>query len=326
MSDPKQTINGDAGNVVSGDVTINNYSAEASPADSQLMSKRQRKHLNRLIDELVEAGESRPGMWWTIHNKLNNENINEMTSTDYHAAIEMLEARKNRIKYLKDCNYLIRKIIKITDNSHLKERDHYCLRNFGSTYLKDLDKEQLQKVFGYFDDLLKSSDNEKNTEQAQGIVQKTAKSGVTRKKWFFLWGLGLVIVIAILAGGINHFGKRASAKERTINSDSVFSVDTSNSVINASLPALRGVFPGLNKYKDALHSVATYRQKSGWHTLKFVVGAEPSVPESYGVKGKACYINLNPEGDYARVSVASCRSLLLDQQDTPSNNYRFILK
>ncbi|WP_072627867.1 hypothetical protein [Serratia marcescens] len=326
MSDPKQTVNGDAGNVVSGDVTINNYSIETSPADSQLMSDRQRKHLNRLINELVDAGESRPGMWCAIHNKLNNENINEMTSADYHSAIEILEERRRGIKYRKDCNHLIGKIKRITDESLLKERDYYCLRRFGSSYLKDLDKEQLQEVFGYFVDLLNSSDNEKNTEQVLVGVKKTVKPEVTSKKRIFLWGLGLIIAIATLAGGINHFGKQVSIKERTINPDSIFTVDSSNSVINASLPSLRSVFPGLNKYKDALHSLATYRQKSGWHTLKFVVGAEPSVPESYGVRGHVCYINLNPEGDYARVSVASCRSLLLDQQDTPSNNYRFILK
>ncbi|MGK3446150.1 hypothetical protein ACSLO8_30820, partial [Escherichia coli] len=45
-----------------------------------------------------------------------------------------------------------------------------------------------------------------------------------------------------------------------------------------SIPALRSMFPGLNKYSDDFHSVSSYKQKTGWHTLKFTVSANTIIP------------------------------------------------
>lgn len=121
-------------------------------------------------------------------------------------------------------------------------------------------------------------------------------------------------------------GKWGNAKAVASTETSVFNIKTNDKIIEDSIPALRSMFPGLNKYSDDFHSVSSYKQKSGWHTLKFTVSTQAIIPESYGVKGKTCYININPDGRYARVLTAPCRALLLDQQNTPDSKYRYILK
>ncbi|ECL6953790.1 hypothetical protein FTR14_04785 [Salmonella enterica] len=138
--------------------------------------------------------------------------------------------------------------------------------------------------------------------------------------------LHLIIVIAATMLGVTRFSGNGSAAGHRSENPTVFTADTSDSVIASSIPALRSIFPGLNKYSGDFISVSTYKQKTGWHTLKFSVSSQSAVPESYAVRGKTCYININPDGSYARVLTAPCRSLLLDQQSTPGSKYRFILK
>lgn len=329
MSKEKQTVNGDVGNVVSGDVTIHNYSAEASSpaAAQQPISSLQKRDLHRLMDELVDAGESKRELWLMIHTKLNTTTVNEMTAADYHNAVVILQEQASRRKYLKDCNTLISKIITITEPTYRVDRDRYCLKHFGTTLLKGLDKEQLQGVFGHFDELLSISDDDKALSQTRDTVAEPVESVPTRnRKLYVILGGVLVLVAIVIAGMMVYTGKWGEAKAVSSPEASVFNIKTSDKIIEASVPSLRGMFPGLNKYSDDFYSVSTYKQKSGWHTLKFTVSPQSSVPESYGVRGKTCYININPDGSYARVLTAPCRSLLLDQQSTPGSKYRFILK
>ncbi|EJY9555669.1 hypothetical protein OHS49_000808 [Salmonella enterica] len=325
MSKEKQTVNGDVGNVVSGDVTIHNYSGEVTPAAQQPMSLLQKSALHRLMDELVDAGESKRELWIMLHARLNTTTVSEMTAADYHQAVEILEESARRIKYLKDSNILISKIMGLTDPAYRVDRDRYCLKHFGTTHLKGLDKEQLQGVFGYFDDLLNSGREEKSapSEVSSPSPGQSTQSG--NKKIYVIVGV-LIIVIAATMLGVTRFSGNGSAAGHRSENPTVFTADTSDSVIASSIPALRSIFPGLNKYSGDFISVSTYKQKTGWHTLKFSVSSQSAVPESYAVRGKTCYININPDGSYARVLTAPCRSLLLDQQSTPGSKYRFILK
>ncbi|EAA8046620.1 hypothetical protein ACV23_08540 [Salmonella enterica] len=75
-------------------------------------------------------------------------------------------------------------------------------------------------------------------------------------------------------------------------------------------------------FQPELYTIA-FRSPVRW---VISVSSQSAVPESYAVRGKTCYININPDGSYARVLTAPCRSLLLDQQSTPGSKYRFILK
>lgn len=327
MNKEKQTVNGDVGNVVSGDVTIHNYSADASPSAQQPISSLQKWDLHRLMDELVALGESKRELWLVIHTKLNTKTVNEMTAADYHCAVDILQEYAQRIKNLKDRNLLVSKIMALTDPDYRLDRDRYCLKHFGTTHLKGLDKEQLQAVFGYFDDLLIVSDDSKMPSQPPETVVEPVESVPLRSRKPYMVLGGVLVLAAIFFAGMMVFsGKWGEARAISSPEASVFNIKTSDKIIEASVPALRSMFPGLNKYSDGLHSVSSYRQKTGWHTLKFTVSAQAIVPEGYSVKGKTCYININPDGSYARVLTAPCRSLLLDQQDIPGSKYRFILK
>ncbi|HIA4108982.1 TPA: hypothetical protein ACWQDP_004310 [Escherichia coli] len=328
MSKEKQTVNGDVGNVVSGDVTIHNYSADILPSAQQPISLLQKRDLHRLMDELVDLGESKRELWMTIHTKLNTKTVNEMTAADYHGAVEILQRYAQQIQNMKDCNLLVSKIMALTDPGYRLDRDRYCLKHFGTTHLKGLDKEQLQAVFGYFDDLLNIRDESKTLSPPSESGAKSVATVPTRSRKPHVVVLGgvLVLVAIFFVGMIVFAGKWGNAKAVASTETSVFNIKTNDKIIEDSIPALRSMFPGLNKYSDDFHSVSSYKQKTGWHTLKFTVSAKASVPENYSVKGKVCYINISPDGSYARVLPAPCRSLLLDQQSTPDSKYRFILK
>lgn len=325
MSKEKQTVNGDVGNVVSGDVTIHHYSADVSPSAQQPISLLQKRDLHRLMDELVEAGESKRELWLMIHTKLNTSTVNEMTTADYHCAVEILQEYAQRIQNLKDRNLLVSKIMTLTDPTFRLDRDRYCLKHFGTTHLKGLDKEQLQEIFGYFDDLLNANDENKTSSQIQEAASEAVGSSSSRARKSYKILSGVIILAVVLTAGMGVADKWLGVKNVTPSPNNIFSIETSNQIIAASVPALRSIFPGLNKYSADLLSLSSYKQKSGWHTLKFTVSTQAIVPEEYGVKGKTCYININPDGSYARVLTAPCRALLLDQQNTPDSKYRYIL-
>ncbi|KFK92773.1 MULTISPECIES: hypothetical protein [unclassified Serratia (in: enterobacteria)] len=324
MSELKQTVNGDVGNVVSGDVTINNYAGDISSTAQQPISLLQKRDLHKLMDELVEAGESKREMWLMLHTKLNTTTVNEMTAADYHCAVGILQECARRIKYLKDCNILVAKIISITGQEYRIERDRYCLKRFGTTHLKGMTKEQLQEIFGYFDDLLNNCEYGRTEPLQQGAATEPIKATLSTKT--ALWSGVVITIVAVFAGFMGISDKLPSVKDDTQNEAKLFAVETSNGVINASIPALRSIFPGLNKYKNDLISLSTYKQKSGWHTLKFTVSPQSSAPDAYAVKGKVCYINISPDGGYSRVLSTPCRLLLLDQHNVPDEKYRFILR
>ncbi|MGL4486489.1 MAG: hypothetical protein ACRCUG_05795 [Yersinia sp. (in: enterobacteria)] len=202
MSQPKQTVNGEVGNVVSGDVTIHNYSGEVSSVTMQPISLLQKRDLHRLMDELVEAGESKREMWLMIHTRLNTTTVKEMTTSDYHSAVEILKECAQKIKNLKDRNMLVAKIISITDSMYRIDRDRYCLKHFGTTHLKGLDKEQLQEVFGHFDDLLNACDEGQVLPSPQPVKFKT----LANIKPYIVWRGGVITTAATLVWFLKFYG------------------------------------------------------------------------------------------------------------------------
>ncbi|AVX39782.1 hypothetical protein [Yersinia massiliensis] len=327
MSEPKQTVNGDVGNVVSGDVTINNYSGEVSTATQQPISLLQKRDLHRLMDELVDAGESKREMWLLLHTRLNTTTVNEMTAADYHGAVEILQGYAQRIKYLKDCNILVAKVISITDPAYRKDRDRYCLKHFGTTHLKGMSKEQLQEIFGYFDELLDVCDDCEVLPLPKDTVPQPAKTTVlTKRKPLVILGGGVIIVAAALVGFVSYSDRWASAKETRTSEENIFIVETNDNIINASIPALRSIFPGLNKYKADFLSVSSYRQKSGWRTIVLPIADDAPVRAKYNLDQNKCYINISPDGDYAKVLNTSCLKLLIDSSESQGKAPRYRLK
>ncbi|MFT2791776.1 hypothetical protein ACMV5I_17140 [Serratia sp. T13T92] len=325
MSEQKQTVNGDVGNVVSGDVTINNYSGEVSSVSQQPISLLQKRDLHRLMDELVEAGESKREMWLMLHTRLNTTTVNEMTAADYHCAVEIIQGYAQRIKYLKDCNILVAKVISITDPAYRMDRDRYCLKRFGTTHLKGMSKEQLQEIFGYFDDLLNAYDDSKVLPLPQDRVpQPVQTTSISKRKPLVILGAGAIIVAAVLVGFVSYSDGWASAKQKISGEADIFIVETSDNILNASIPALRSIFPGLNKYKADFISVSSYKQKSGWYTIVLPIADDAPVRAKYKLDQNKCYINISPDGGYAKVLNSTCLKLLIDSPENQGKapNYR----
>lgn len=324
MSKEKQTVNGDVGNVVSGEVTIHNYSVEASPATQLPISLLQKRDLHRLMDGLVSLGESKRELWLMIHTKLNTKTVSEMTAADYHSAVEILQEYAQQIQNLKDRNILVGKIMILTEQAYRLDRDRYCLKHFGTTHLKGLDKEQLQLIFGYFDDLLNANDENKASSQAQETVStlNETKSAVTKgRKPYVILG-GVIILAAVVVGSVGFAGKWGT-KPLVVSG---FSIETNDKIISASVPALRSIFPGLNKYSNDFLSISSYKQKSGWHTIVLPISGNAFARGKYKLSKPKCYINIYPDGSYARILVDECQRFLLDEQDVPGKSHKFLLK
>lgn len=328
MNKEKQTVNGDVGNVVSGDVTIYNYSADVPSAAHQAISLLQKRDLHRLMDELVAQGESKRELWLTIHTKLNTNTVNEMTAADYHCAVEILQEYAKRIQNLKDRNLLVSKIMVLTDPSYRLDRDRYCLKHFGTTHLKGLDKEQLQSVFGYFDDLLnvRSDENHVSLAPHDAELSPPQLASKTNHKNFVILSSVIALAIAVGIGFTVFKNHRAPAKEANQNGKSAFTAETNDSVINNAIPALRSVFPGLDKYKSDFVTVTNYKQKTGWHTLALTITSDSPARGKYRIAQEKCYINISPDGSYARVLNSSCLSFLKDSDNRGGDSFRYHLK
>lgn len=324
----KQTVNGDVGNVVSGDVTIHNYTAGVSHTAQQPISLLQKRDLHRLMDELVDAGESKRELWLVLHTKLNTKTVNEMTAADYHCAVEILQEHAQRVKDQKDCNTLVSKIMAITDPAYRLDRDRYCLKHFGTTHLKGLDKEQLQSVFGYFDDLLNVEPDENTVSPvSQGTELKPSRlTSKTNYKIFVVLSSLIALVIAVGIGLAIFLNDSPPTKEANQNGISVFTVETNDSVINNAIPALRSVFPGLDKYKSDFVNVSNYKQKTGWHTLVLTMTSDSPARVKYNLEQEKCYINISPDGSYARVLNSSCLSFLMDSSNRRGDVFKYHLK
>ena len=328
MNKQKQTVNGDVGNVVSGDVTIHNYTAGVSHAAQQPISLLQKRDLHRLMDEFVDAGESKRELWLVLHTKLHTKTVNEMTAADYHCAVKILQKYAQRVKVQKDCNTLVSKIMTITNPAYRLDRDRYCLKHFGTTHLKGLDKEQLQSVFGYFDDLLNVEPDENTVSPvAQGTELKPSR--VTSKanyKIFVILSSVVALVIAVGIGLTIFLNGSPATKQAYQNGISSFTAETNDRVVNTAIPALRSVFPELDKYKSDFVNVSNYIQKIGWHTLVLTMTSGSPAWVKYNLKQEKCYINISPDSSYARVLNSSCLSFLMYSSSRRGYVFKYHLK
>lgn len=323
----KQEIKGDVGNVVSGSVNITNH--HYSDDGQQLGSEPpilgvQKRDLHEKMDALVLQGESKRELWLMLHRHCNVATVDEMTVGQYHQAVEYLDSYAEKLQYKKDCKELVRTILKLTKPPLDEERNRYCLKHMGTTLLNSMSKEQLQSVFAYFDNVLSDLEHSAaTTENVEKPIPETGETASIKKNNVAKW-LVLAVFITI-GGGVAYSLKPDPTTAAAIEPERGFTVETKDKVIASELPNIRSVFPGLDKYQSSFSSSYTYIQKSGWHTLAVKVSGDSEAGNRFKTDGVKCFINLSPDGDYARVLKEVCRKIFLNRDNTPDSKFRFHL-
>uniref|UniRef100_UPI0035C67795 hypothetical protein n=1 Tax=Serratia quinivorans TaxID=137545 RepID=UPI0035C67795 len=151
-----QRFKGDVGNVAGRDVINISLPPEPpGPKKDEVLATSQRLHINGLITNIVNEGkkkgetdeqyvERRKKIWRLLHAHLGVECVNEMKKSQFDKAITYLSGLAAEVKESKRCGTLIKKIL--NNDAGRKSFHEYCIAQFGTTQLTELNITQLQQV------------------------------------------------------------------------------------------------------------------------------------------------------------------------------------
>jgi len=106
---------------------------------------------------------------------------------------------------------------------------------------------------------------------------------------------------------------------------SEFLVKTDNATVTALLPAIKKVFPGLDKYASQLRDIAVH--ENYFTTIQFSVPQDAQIPKSDDrgmAAGNNCFVEINKEHTAVKIGKTGCRALALDRDlNDPNGNERW---
>lgn len=105
--------------------------------------------------------------------------------------------------------------------------------------------------------------------------------------------------------------------------DSKFTVVTDNKTVMAALPALRSACPGLDKYSGQLSNVRT--ENNFRTSVVFDVADSNRIPDAYKAGGNTCFVEIDSDGKTIYIEKQACKSLCLDQVQTPTGQLKIAL-
>ena len=107
------------------------------------------------------------------------------------------------------------------------------------------------------------------------------------------------------------------------SASSVFSVSSDDPLVMKTLPAIRQVCPGLDKYSQAFESV---RVEENFRTsILFDIPELARIPDAYKAGGHTCYIEIDSKGKSVFIEKLACKSICLDQLNTPNGQLKIDL-
>lgn len=102
-----------------------------------------------------------------------------------------------------------------------------------------------------------------------------------------------------------------------------FKVVSDSPLVGKALPAIRQACPGLDKYSQALKNI---RVQDNFRTsILFDVTESASIPDAYKVGGHTCYVEIDSTGKSIFIEKLGCKSLCLDQLNTPDGQLKIDL-
>lgn len=161
----EQNIHGDnLGQVVNAN-TVNINNNDNDSIDARPIVPAQRKALNNLISDIEGYCDlTARDIWLSLHAQLGVSSINEIMICQYEKAESFLKKNLHEVMEKDTCKRLMHYILKeIANKNELKNKmNRYCQEQFGTSDLKTINKEQLQKVLSYI----------RNEAEQQSIQQK----------------------------------------------------------------------------------------------------------------------------------------------------------
>lgn len=102
-----------------------------------------------------------------------------------------------------------------------------------------------------------------------------------------------------------------------------FVVVSDNELVTKSLPAIRRACPGLDKYSSSFEKA---RIENNYRTsILFDVRESSKVPGAYKAEGHTCYLEIDSTGKSIYVEKLACKSICLDQLNTPDGQLKIDL-
>jgi len=119
--------------------------------DVQPLVPAQRHQLNAQIRSAASTLREEPKQVWRhVHASLGVESVDEITRNQYLAAQQAVEDYLERGKQYSARQKLIGQILRMASEKNIQEpMESFCLGAFGMDRLKELDREDLAKVYGF---------------------------------------------------------------------------------------------------------------------------------------------------------------------------------
>jgi hypothetical protein len=129
------------------------------------------------------------------------------------------------------------------------------------------------------------------------------------------WTSPLIAVVLVGCG--------ESQPEQATSVRSVFTVDTKDELVIKALPATRLACPGLDRYASQFEDVRVEQQYRT--AIVFYIPENTEIPDVYKAGGNNCFVEIAPDGSDIFVEKMACKSVCLDQVNTPDGQLKIAL-
>lgn len=104
---------------------------------------------------------------------------------------------------------------------------------------------------------------------------------------------------------------------------SVFAVTSDDHLVVKTLPGIRQVCPGLDKYSQTFRNI---RVVDNFRTsIIFDVPETARIPDAYKAGGHTCHVEIDSEGKSIFIEKLACKSICLDELKTPDGQLKIDL-
>ncbi|KOQ95155.1 hypothetical protein [Pluralibacter gergoviae] len=151
-----------------------NIAIPSEEADRRPLVKAQRKELNSLVASVAECSNKEAfAIWHKVHAEIGVSSIDDMTVSQYQAAISYLQAMLDRCREQDASRALVSLLLRNSQNGETRQKlIRYCNIQFGTGRLNDLTRPQLQMALSWLD-------------ERQPFEQKKPSSNSDKKLDFF---------------------------------------------------------------------------------------------------------------------------------------------
>ncbi|MGX9692943.1 hypothetical protein ACTJNK_21605 [Achromobacter anxifer] len=150
-----QIFRGQVGQATAGDIVNFNFgSVSGNHDDGGSMVPAQRKALHQMVRTITDEFDDEAwDVWRIVHAKLGVTTVHELTRSQFQAAEAVLKDHLQQRREESLMRGLVAKVLRVaSEKDNRSEVELFCSRNFGTSQLKLLTREQLQAALGFVHD------------------------------------------------------------------------------------------------------------------------------------------------------------------------------